>query len=268
MNRLMNKERATYTGYQGLDTHLNSLFFPKIIKSKGNLIQIQPQPSINCFHIGHIRKFWIEKDLVYPFAPDLNVVKAHLYWPEIPLAAIIPNRGNSVETIQEATQQLKQLPRLSAYFKAYRHDLEQQAAIAPHRPANLPYWAVNCPNPEIFSERKVAWASSGHTVHTIQLNASTIFKSFALKNLTIIPGKDLTYCSFSDTCSQLYFLSCVEHSTRSQKIKAFLATIPSSDLSVSLPIEKFDKQNDEHFKLAFKVSSTYFYPFISPSENG
>ncbi|MFD1125753.1 hypothetical protein ACFQ22_10370 [Lentilactobacillus raoultii] len=255
MNEQSNESSAPqyYSRHQGLTTHFNDFYFVKILESDGDFFLIETKAKKDGHYPIDAQKFLIEKDLVYPVASSLDVVKNGNYEPDDPMAVIIPNRNTSPESLAHDQYRLAGLPHTLEYLNQFHHTLKRHADLESNRPAHLPFWAINCDQPALFSEIKVAWDMVDGQLKTAHLETHSIY----LKNNLVIPTDNLQFVVIPDLATEMYFLGRMREIAQAHQEQSVWPSQPAELSSAQIPIEKYDDANPYHYLLELQMKDEF-----------
>lgn len=241
---------STYIGRKGITTDLNGVFFPRIIQESNDLIQIQTRPDAGRIDIGPTRKFWIEKDLVYPLAKGSGNIQKGQFISDNSLVALVPNSGILDKDYAAAQSHMDNLPKTERYFEEYMPLLSNRSTYRKFM-SGAPYWAVYNVGAYTFSRYKVAWSEMGNDVKAAIL--LTDENPHHLVNETVIPDHKLFFCSFTDMSSAAFFCGLLNSEIISTIISHSTVSTSRGDILKHLHLPLFDATLETHRQLAALV---------------
>lgn len=237
---------STYVGRKGITTDLNGIYFPEIIQERDNQVQIRTRPEAGRRDIGPSRKYWIEKDLVFPVAKGAKNIGRGEFYPDENIVCILPNKGILDEDYNVAEKALLKLPKTAKYLSDYRESLETRSTYQKFM-KGAPYWAVYNVGEYTLSPYKVAWAEIGNTVKAAVLSGGS--NPFSLTNTEVIPDHKLYFSAFSNLDAALFLSGMLNSSIVSEIVERSTVATSRGDVLKHLHLPIYDNNDKEHREL-------------------
>ena len=236
---------STYQGRKGITTDLNGIFFPKVIKTSENFIQIETRPEAGRKNIGEARRFWIEKDLIHPLIKGASNIKPGKGLIDSSLCAIVPNQGIGKDFYEQSRSQMMKLPKTYAYFSAYRNLLEERSTYKKFM-KGAPYWSVYNVGNYTFAPYKVAWAEIGRT---LKASIFSFINNDLFRNSAFIPDHKIYYVPFSSNESAIFLMCLLNNKQLSNLVGNSTVSTSRGDVLKNLHLPIYNVEVEQHRNL-------------------
>ncbi len=235
-------------GRKGVTCDLNGVLLVNIldVNPTDGLVQIRTRPEAGRTDIGPARTFWVESDLLYPLlkgAADFSACHVHV---QDNLYVFVPNTGINRADYEAAEAVVDDLPKTSAYFRAYRKQLLARSTYK-QRQSSAPEYVIYNVGAYTFAPYKVVWAELSKTFEAAVVTSAEMPNG---GKRVFVPDHKIYFADFTDEAEAHYVCALLNSSLVREYVQSHTIQIQVSNIFKHLSLPEFEPKDGEHKKLA------------------